>query len=394
MNKPKRKKNGSKNISTTKNYSSQKEAQLIQSQITNKKTREKHLNSVNKDVMVYQDCLICHEEKATKTNSHIIPSFMVAKVCSYDGSGKRDKEVMFTMTHNDDKVYTGALPSTKIEELFDLDKLTDERINKELKNNTASKDYIFCPVCEKRLSDYLESPCAEYLYNGKKVSNDVIYFFWLSIIWRMSISRQSGFALPEDIEQSFGNCLHEYMNVVSKGQDATAIAKKCNFSYRLLRSPSYLPNKLAYLGGRYWEKDGVLTLTLGDAILCVKFDDTPFPENFTYLGLEEVIRSTPVNNGTSEEQYTEIDNKTFEKAMLRMVEDKSLIRLGFEKVRADAIWQKVGLEGNMPNNIFGVFMQKLYSEESKQGDRKTPERYCQIFNETMESFGYESRKKS
>ena len=108
--------------------------------------------------MEYNNCLICNKEKATKTNSHLIPSFMIAKVCSYDGSGKRDKEVMFTMTSYEDKVYVGAVPDTKLDELFNQEKLTDERINQELKNNTASKDYIFCPKCEANLSKYLETP--------------------------------------------------------------------------------------------------------------------------------------------------------------------------------------------------------------------------------------------
>ena len=108
--------------------------------------------------MEYQDCLICKENQATKTNSHMIPSFMVAKVCSYDGRGKRDQEVMFTLTPYEENVYVGGIPDTKLEELFDTDKLTDERIEKELSNNTVSRDYIFCPKCESSLSIYLESP--------------------------------------------------------------------------------------------------------------------------------------------------------------------------------------------------------------------------------------------
>ena len=31
---------------------------------------------------------------------------------------------------------------------------------------------------------------------------------------------------------------------------------------------------------------------------------------------------------------------------------------------------------------------RTYSEEEKQGDRKTAERYVQVFNETLESFGF------
>lgn len=58
------------------------------------------------------------------------------------------------------------------------------------------------------------------------------------------------------------------------------------------------------------------------------------------------------------------------------------------KELADAIWNKVGLEGTMPDEIFKVFMEKLYSENVKQGDRKTDERYVELFNKTLEEFGY------
>jgi hypothetical protein len=43
----------------------------------------------------------------------------------------------------------------------------------------------------------------------------------------------------------------------------------------------------------------------------------------------------------------------------------------------------------MPDEIFQSFMERLYSEEEvKQGDKKTAERYVQVFNETLESFGF------
>ncbi len=338
--------------------------------------------------MEYQDCLICKKDKATKTNSHLIPSFMVAKVCSYDGSGKRDKEVMFTMTSYEDKVYVGAVPDTKLDELFDQKILTEERIEEELKDNTASKDYIFCPTCEANLSKYLEAPYAEHLSTGKPINMELAYFFWLSIVWRMSISRQFQFALSNDIEQLLGDCLHEYMDALASGQKTDAIIEKCKFSYQLLRCPSYLPNGMAYLGGRYWEEKGILVLTLGDTILCVRFDGAKLPEDFSYLGLEEAIKSAPENKGTDTEEWVKIGKEAFEEAMTQMVKETALKRLLNEKEVADKIWQEVGLSGTMPDEIFQTFMEKLYSENSKQGDRKTHERYVQIFNETLESFGF------
>ena len=159
--------------------------------------------------MEYPKCTICGIADATQKNSHLIPSFMVSKVCSYDGSGKRDKEVMITMSSYQDKVYLGAVPDTKVEELFDKEKLTEERINKELKNNTATKDYIFCPKCEAKLSRYLESQYAEAINKGKDADNFVAYFFWVSIVWRMSISKQFQFSIPSEVEEKLGRCLQE-----------------------------------------------------------------------------------------------------------------------------------------------------------------------------------------
>lgn len=338
--------------------------------------------------MEFQDCLICKKSKATKTNSHIIPSFIVAKVCSYDGSGKRDKEVMFTMTPLEEKLYLGAIPDTKIEELVDTQKLSDERIEQELSNNTASKDYIFCPECEKNLSVYLETPYAECLQKGKTPNVHLAYFFWMSIVWRMSISKQFEFSLPSDIEQTLGNALNEYFNAIKSGHNTDIIVGECNFSYRMLRAPSYLPNGMAYLGGRYYEQFGILTLTLGDTILCAKFDNPDLPEDFIYLGLEEYIKSAEINNGMEEERYSEVDNTTLEKAMHRMAMEAASIRLHHEKIFADIIWHNIGLEGPMPNEIFITFIQRLYTENVKPGDKKTPERYIQIFNETLGSFGF------
>lgn len=340
--------------------------------------------------MEYKNCLICKKEKATKTNSHLIPSFMIARVCSYDGSGKRDKEVMFTMTSYEDKVYVGAIPDTKLNELFNPEKLTDERIERELKNNTASKDYIFCPKCEANLSKYLETPYAEHYLRGKSIQSDIAYFFWLSIVWRESISRQFEFALPEDIELNLGECLKEYMEAVASKQDITLIIKKCNFSYRLLRCPSYLPNGMAYLGGEYKKHTKILTLTLGDTIICANFDkqNIELPNDYTYLGLEDVIRSAPVNFGTDSEQCVNVENKTFKDAMMRMVKELALKRLQNDRELADKIWEKIGLSGKMPDYIFKSFIERLYSEEEKQGDRKTTERYVQVFDEILKEYGY------
>lgn len=70
-------------------------------------------------------CLLCGENEATKTNTHIMPSFLVAQFASYDGSYKRDKGLM--LSENATQIYTGQLPSDKIDETFDKKKLIDDK---------------------------------------------------------------------------------------------------------------------------------------------------------------------------------------------------------------------------------------------------------------------------
>lgn len=341
--------------------------------------------------MENRPCTLCGMRPATKLNSHIIPSFMIARVCSYDGSGNRDKEVMFTMSAYEDKVYTGQIPSTKIEELFDTDKLTDERIENELKDNTAAKDNIFCPECERNLSIYLESPYAEYLRNGRQIDGAIAYFFWMSIIWRMSISEQFNFRLPPDLEVHLQEKLLTFINLKEAKQDEeiSKLLTTCLFRYRLIDSPDYLHEAAGYFGGRFDYNKNILSLTMGDKILCVTFNEDALPDDYSYIGFEEELKEARINNGFAIERSVVVSTERFEQGIQWMIKETAHKRLLNEKEKADTIWKQLNLPGNsMPNEIFISFIEKLYSEDSKQGDRKTNERYVELFNETLQSFGF------
>jgi large subunit ribosomal protein L30 len=169
------------------------------------------------DTESIDNCLICHSNKATKTNSHLIPSFLVAQVASYDSSYKRGKEVLVKITPNKRSIYVGELPDTKLEELFDTENMSDERINEELKQNPVSEDYVFCPSCEKKLSYYLESPYSTYLQNNaSNISTEIHVFFWISVVWRMSILNKYGFKLPELIEKRLNDSLNVFFEQKDK----------------------------------------------------------------------------------------------------------------------------------------------------------------------------------
>lgn len=340
-------------------------------------------------------CLICGELDATKTNSHLIPSFMIAKVCSYDGSGKRDREVMFTMDLCKDRIYTGALPDTKIEELFDIANLSDERIQNELRVNPASKDYIFCPKCESKLSKYLEAPYSVAISQNKSISSHISYFFWLSIIWRMSISDQFGFKLPQNIEEILGHKLNEYLNAMENNHPIEDIILSTPFSYRLIRASHFLPNKHCdgFLYGFYDKENNALLYNFGDTAICAHFDNVSLNDKFTFLGLEKYIREAKVNTGIDIEKFTEIDNNSINDASKHIICEVVPKRLQFEYELVNKMWNSIGLNGTIPLQLFKHYISQLYSNEGKQGDRRTPERYVAALQNTLDCFGYKLKEK-
>ncbi len=215
--------------------------------------------------------MICQENEATKTNSHVIPSFLVTMFTSYNGSGKRDTEVLFSISDTKDSVYTGrAVPDTKFEGLFDTEKLTEERIQEELSKNTVAKDFIFCPQCEKRLADLLESPYSQNQRNGQNINDDVPLFFWLSVVWRMSVTSDYGFSLGEDIENTLQLYLKSYFVQRESHANLDDTIKYVPFRYKLLRCQDYCKVKSGFCFAKF--DNGILTMILGDYILQVIFN--------------------------------------------------------------------------------------------------------------------------
>lgn len=249
-------------------------------------------------------CMICQENEATKTNSHIIPSFLVTMFTSYNGFGKRDTEVMFSISDSEDSVYTGrAVSGTKIEGLFDTEKLTEERIHEELSKNTVAKDFIFCPQCEKRLADFLESPYAHYQKNAQSITNDIPLFFWLSVVWRMSETHDYGFSLREDIDTKLQLYLKSYFVIKEMHANLDDTIKSVPFRYKLLRCKDYCKVESGFCFAKF--DNGILSMILGDYILQVIFDiQSDFPKT-EFFGAEIFLEEAAINHGTSKEVVVE-----------------------------------------------------------------------------------------
>lgn len=324
-------------------------------------------------------CLICNNKKATKTNSHIIPSFLVAMVSSYDGSYKRSKELMFTISSFQEKIYTGALPDTKLEQIFNTEALTKDRIENELSKNTVAKDYIFCPQCEKNLSKYLESPYSANLLRNEQISYDIPLFFWISVIWRMSACGDYGFKLPKDIEDRLHSNLEHYFRLKEEGKDVKPLLKDINFRYKILQCRNFCKENAGYIYCTYDKHNSILTMSIGDFCVCGMFENDDFTDDFAFFGLEPYIKKAPINKGYNDEEKFNISPDVYKKSIQKFVNFGAKLRLKDEFQILDKMWILSGRIGFMPIRMKILFLQLLYDENVKLGERHIPQRYIDIF---------------
>ena len=215
-------------------------------------------------------CAICHSRPADKTNSHLIPSFFIAMVSSVDGSYRRDKELLYTIGDRSTTVYIGR--SVQEDELLkSFDSISDERIQR-MSINPDTKDYIFCPHCEKKLGEYLESPWHDHILNGKTIAPDVAYFFWVSLLWRISAFEGINLKLPTHIERALGNRLNSYIQARDSKSDIAPLLYKPPFLYKVLYCKDFSKSYAGFVYTEYDRKSKMATLLLGDVAACFFFD--------------------------------------------------------------------------------------------------------------------------
>ncbi len=156
-------------------------------------------------------CKLCDKAKADKTNSHILPHFLIKTAINKEGSKQRDYELTFSFSENEfvDAFFGRSITLETIEK-YKGRELTEEEL---VKQNPFANDYIFCDKCEKKISkleDYysknihqkLKKPGAGKTHKDsigndriifEDVSKEVVLLFVYTIFYRCSIARYHGF---------------------------------------------------------------------------------------------------------------------------------------------------------------------------------------------------------
>lgn len=170
-------------------------------------------------------CLLCKKNDADAVGSHMVPHMLIQQVFSYDGGKGRDKEVaeMFNLSGGEYINFFGRNVNDEIMSDINNRPVSDGEIEYEgAKHNVFTRDHIFCQDCEKRLMA-VESFYADIL-NGKisKYPAAIPYLFWISVIWRMSISNMGLKMYPKD-EKTLRKILDD---ALSKDRDQIGVDRK------------------------------------------------------------------------------------------------------------------------------------------------------------------------
>lgn len=312
-------------------------------------------------------CAICGQREATKPNSHLIPSFIISMVSSYDGSYKRDKEMLFTFKPLLSSFYAGrsVTDPTFCDFYNSLREDKKEKINN---HQSFAPDHIFCPECEKKLGNLLES---KYSDNIKSATYDglISIMFWLSIIWRISKFDYLTCKLPLNYEESIGSLLAEYLECNGIIQDKVSFIKKLPFSYKLLHCNDFCKQNAGYIVGNYDCNTQCATYFMGDFVLQVYFAQ-PLIQTDIFT-LNPFFNKAKLNTGqelelkqalTINELQTAYHSLVNFYGKMRIENEKDYIQLGWNTLRC-----KFGFViPSAPSDDFcRLFLSQMYNENKK-----------------------------
>ena len=279
-------------------------------------------------------CAICGQREATKTNSHLIPSFIIAMVSSYDGSYKRDKEMLFTLESIQSSFYAGrgVIDPNYLEYLNSISEEKQKIIND---HQSFAPDYIFCPECEKKLGHLLESPYSEnkkiVKYNGL-----ISIMFWLSVIWRMSKFDSVVYKLPIEYEKIMCSLLNEYLQCNGKIQNETSFLNRIPFSYKILFCVDYCKTNAGYISGKYDCETNSATYYMGDFVLQVYFSKPILQSNI--LGQKSIFDKATLNTGQDYEYKETISSEKLQYVYENLLNYCCNLRSENEKDYIKEIW--------------------------------------------------------
>lgn len=271
---------------------------------------------INKREQTSHSCLLCGKLPATAKGSHLAPNFLIQSFLSYDGSIRRDREVVVETVLGSlakDRKWGRNVKPEDIDKVFGV---VPDKEKSNIKASAVTRDDLLCPQCEKRFS-FIESKYSDY-YNKRKetVSPEVSYLFWLGVFWRLHIAGWC-IRLSDDDAYSIRKILDECMPNTQKDVDTLKANRTWGKFCYTLRHCSDTKSELLGLVGNHANRSPY-------KLLCGEYEITLYADH------ESAKDGYPINDYKSDEQCAEIkfiDFWKFKVDVLGEVEDKEFSSL-------------------------------------------------------------------
>jgi hypothetical protein len=339
-------------------------------------------------------CKLCRKKDATRTGSHIVPHFILKQIDNDQNSKKRDKELGFEISSSGAKNYFGRdIFQERLEEIYGKGEVTDELIAKN--KLPLVQDHIFCNDCENKLGK-IESEYADKIkvFTAKQIVfksiNPLIAFlFWISVLWRLSISGTGQFKLKSKEENLLRCILRNYLRLNVKQIVPLQNDKQLKLiSYKILQSDekhlvknkSLLINKLSIYP---------LYLVAGNFIVSYYFKSYKSKKNKTdflsYLG--QYFKKVKPNTAFYGENILYVGSQIVEDLnsdMITLVADNFMTKF-LETL--DHVHQLLGGTGAMPEKIKAEVLEVFKADKTPLGNKYSSKNMAKIIEKALKKYG-------
>lgn len=316
------------------------------------------------------NCILCKNNVANKTGSHIIPSFLMKRI---NGNGMRDHEIGFEIRKSIVNTYFGRdIDEDKRRDITDNEDKIDSRDNYDV------EDYIFCKECEDYFGS-LESKYAKSLglpisagntITNRKASPTDALLFWCSIVWRVSATKHLGISLSSELE--------EKLRLALVSRDISYLGVK----YALFRSKDYSKKTGAGTFASMDVQKNSILLFVDEYILAMFFAGT-INYHVENCAIEMNLNEAALNDGTQYEIISYIPAGDFSSLVDSIIYDTVGNMNLIENIQC------------LHKSLFGVDIPEvvlkncidLVLNTGKLGDRYTVNHYAWCYKETLRRHG-------
>lgn len=266
---------------------------------------------------IAKKCLLCQDNIADKTGSHIIPNFLIQSAFGLDDQKSRNREFMVSLNLVPELHLGRELIPGKIEPIIGRE-LTDDDVEKNF-NNPFVQDHIFCSECEEKFSQ-IESAYAreriktelDYGVFTSKLEPHLSHLFWLSVVWRISATSFAHIlnaSIKERIRRILNNCLKTKLSEIpSIGYNNTLLI---NFGYYLIHFKEDGVTKGGYYPPNLEISTSSNIFFINNYVLFFYSNANNFRDIPDFFGLEGDIHTNNFNKSTQQERCVVFNSEAY-----------------------------------------------------------------------------------